>query len=327
MDFPLYRSRRMRGSSAIRSLAKETIVNVSDLQLPLFAVPGRGVEKEISSMPGVYHYSVDRIIDGAKRAWDLGIKSVLLFGIPERKDSIASRAYDDDAPLQRAIREVKANVPDLLVMSDVCLCAFMDHGHCGVLKDGGVDNDSSLDLLAKTALSHARAGVDFVAPSDMMDGRVGAIRSALDEAAFQNVGIMSYAVKYSSAFYGPFREAADSAPSMGDRSTYQMDPANKREARREASLDESEGADVLMVKPALSYLDVIASLRELSDLPLAAYNVSGEYSMIKAAAEKGLLDEERVMIEVLTSMKRAGADVIITYFAMDAARYLRQMKG
>jgi porphobilinogen synthase len=275
-------------------------------------------------MPGVFHLSVDALVKEAEEVRNLGIPSILLFGIPEKKDELGSGAYGKDGIVQRAVRELKKKVSDLVVVTDVCMCEYTSHGHCGVIKDGDVDNDSTLDLLARTALSHAEAGADMVAPSDMMDGRVGAIRERLDENEFSHIPIMSYAAKYSSSFYGPFRDAAHSAPQFGDRRSYQMDPANSREAIREISLDVEEGADIIMVKPALAYLDVIRWARREFDLPLAAYNVSGEYSMIKAAAEKGWLDGNRVMMEVLTSIKRAGADIIITYFAKDAVKELEK---
>jgi len=281
------------------------------------------VREPVGSMPGVFHLSVDQLVQEAEEVKALGIPAILLFGIPEKKDEVGSGAYGEDGIVQRAVRQLKKNVSDLLVVTDVCMCEYTSHGHCGVIKEGEVDNDATLDLLARTALSHAEAGADMVAPSDMMDGRVGAIREVLDENGFSHIPIMSYAAKYCSSFYGPFREAAHSAPQFGDRRSYQMDPANSREAIREISLDVEEGADIIMVKPALAYLDVIRWARREFDLPLAAYNVSGEYSMIKAAAEKGWLDGNRVMMEVLTSIKRAGADIIITYFAKDAARQMR----
>jgi porphobilinogen synthase len=322
MFFPENRPRRLRRNETLRRMVRETSLSVSDFIYPLFVVPGSGVRDPVGSMPGVYHLSVDQLRQEAGEAKDLGIPAILLFGIPEKKDEVGSGAYGEDGIVQRAVRELKKNVSDLLVVTDVCMCEYTSHGHCGVIKDGEVDNDATLDLLARTALSHAQAGADMVAPSDMMDGRVGAIRLVLDENGFSHVPIMSYAAKYSSSFYGPFREAAHSAPQFGDRRSYQMDPANSREAIREISLDVEEGADIIMVKPALAYLDVIRWARREFDLPLAAYNVSGEYSMIKAAAEKGWLDGNRVMMEVLTSIKRAGADIIITYFAKDAAREL-----
>ena len=322
MFFPENRPRRLRRTETLRRMVRETSLSVNDFIYPLFIVPGRGVRDPVGSMPGVFHLSVDSLVKEAEEVRDLGIPSILLFGIPEKKDEVGSGAYGKDGIVQRAVRELKKNVSDLLVVTDVCMCEYTSHGHCGVIKDGDVDNDSTLDLLARAALSHAEAGADMVAPSDMMDGRVGAIRERLDENGFSHIPIMSYAAKYASSFYGPFRDAAHSAPQFGDRRSYQMDPANKREAIREISLDVEEGADIIMVKPALAYLDVIRWARREFDLPLAAYNVSGEYSMIKAAAEKGWLDGDRVMMEVLASIKRAGADIIITYFAKDAVREL-----
>jgi len=327
MGFPDVRGRRLRRTAGLRRLVRETTLTPADLVYPLFAVPGSSVAEEISAMPGVFHHSVDRLVDAAVRARDLGVPAVLLFGLPAAKDDVASGAYDDDGAVQRAVRALKSKLPELVVMTDVCLCAYMDHGHCGVLTDGRVDNDRTLEVLAATARSHARAGADVVAPSDMMDGRVGVIRRSLDAEGFADVAIMSYAAKYASAFYGPFREAAHSAPAMGDRTTYQMDPANAREALREVALDEAEGADIVMVKPALAYLDVVAAVRRQTMLPVAAYNVSGEYSMIKAAAARGWLDERRAATEVLTAIKRAGADVVITYHAVEAARWCGSMKG
>jgi porphobilinogen synthase len=289
---------------------------------PLFVVPGTGVRSPVKSMPGVFQLSVDELVQEATEVRDLGIPSILLFGIPETKDDMGSGAYARDGIVQQALQELKEKVSDLLLVTDVCMCEYTDHGHCGVIKEGDVDNDATLDLLARTSLSHAKAGADMVAPSDMMDGRVGAIRDSLDENGFSHISIMAYAAKYASSFYGPFRDAAHSTPQFGDRRSYQMDPANSREAIREIGLDVEEGADIIMVKPALAYLDVIRQAREEFDLPLAAYNVSGEYSMIKAAAEKGWLDGQRVMLEVLTSIKRAGADIIITYFAKEAVKEL-----
>jgi porphobilinogen synthase len=303
-------------------MVRETILSVNDFIYPLFVVPGSGVRDPVGSMPGVFHLSVDQLVKEAEEVKDLGIPAILLFGIPEKKDEVGSGAYDENGVVQRAVRQLKKNVDNLVVVTDVCMCEYTSHGHCGLIKEGDVDNDSTLELLARTALSHAEAGADMVAPSDMMDGRVGAIRERLDENEFSHIPIMSYAAKYSSSFYGPFRDAAHSAPQFGDRRSYQMDPANSREAIREISLDVEEGADIIMVKPALAYLDVIRWARREFDLPLAAYNVSGEYSMIKAAAEKGWLDGTRVMMEVLTSIKRAGADIIITYFAKEAAKEL-----
>jgi len=308
----------------MRRLFRETSLDVNDLIYPLFITHGRGVRREVDSMPGVFQYSVDRLAREASEIAALGINAVLLFGIPESKDELGTSAYRSDGVIQKAVRAIKKASPDLLVITDVCLCEYTSHGHCGVIVDGDVDNDRTLDLLSRMAVSHAEAGADIVAPSDMMDGRVGAIRSALDEAGFSGVPIMSYAVKYASAFYGPFRDAAQSAPQFGDRRSYQMDNANIREALREVQQDIDEGADIIMVKPALAYLDVINRVRERVDCPVAAYNVSGEYAMVKAAAARGWLDERRIVMEVLTSIKRAGADVIITYHAKDAARWLNE---
>jgi porphobilinogen synthase len=302
----------------------ETALDVGDFVYPLFVCHGRGIRQEIPSMPGVYHLSVDALVDESMAAAVDGVPAILLFGLPAAKDDEGSEAYDDEGIVQEAVRAIKDSCPDLIVVTDVCLCEYTSHGHCGVIRDGEVDNDLSLPLIAQTALSHARAGADLIAPSDMMDGRVGAIRSALDENGFTNLPIMAYSAKYASAFYGPFREAADSAPQFGDRRGYQMDPANAREAMEEISLDLVEGADIVMVKPALLYLDVIRRARERFDAPIAAYNVSGEYSMIKAAALNGWLDERRAALEALTSIKRAGADIIISYFARDVARWLRE---
>ncbi len=322
MVFPEYRPRRLRRNEALRGLIRETTLSADQLMYPLFIVPGKKVKKEVRSMPGVHQISVDQLASEAKELLSIGVKSVMLFGIPEKKDGVGSGAHDKDGIVQRAIRELKNKSPELLVITDVCLCEYTDHGHCGFLVNDEVDNDTTLEILAKTALSHARAGADMVAPSDMMDGRVAEIRATLDENNLEMIPIMSYAVKYASAFYGPFRDAADSTPQFGDRRGYQMDPANSREALREATLDVDEGADVLMVKPALAYLDIISKLRDEFDLPLAAYHVSGEYAMIKAAAAKGWIDGERVMQETLLSIKRAGADIIITYFAKEMARLL-----
>jgi len=322
MGFPEYRPRRLRKNENFRRMVRETRLSVDNLIMPLFVVPGSRVAKPVGSMPGVAQLSVDRLVEECKEIRDLGIPAVILFGIPEVKDSVGSGAYSDDGIVQRALRALKADVPGLLLITDVCLCEYTDHGHCGVVADGDVDNDATLDLLAKEALSHARAGADMVAPSDMMDGRVGVIRSTLDEEGFEQVAIMAYAAKFASAFYGPFREAAESAPQFGDRRSYQMDPPNADEALREVQLDIDEGADVVMVKPALPYLDLIWRVKEAFGHPLAAYNVSGEYAMIKAAAQNGWLDEERVMMEMLTSIRRAGADMVLTYFAKDAARLL-----
>jgi porphobilinogen synthase len=319
--FPVTRARRLRLNPALRRLVKETSLSVDDLVYPLFLVNGSRIKQEIVSMPGVYRMSPDQATEECLAAEKLGIRAVILFGIPKAKDSSASGAYDDNESVQQGIRAIKENTK-LIVITDVCLCEYMDHGHCGVIKDKCVENDLTLPLLAKTALSHAKAGADIVAPSDMMDGRVHAVRTALDEASFQNTLILSYAVKYSSAFYGPFREAADSAPAFGDRKSYQMDFANRREALKEALSDVEEGADMIMVKPALAYLDIIRELREKINIPLAAYNVSGEYSMIKAAARAGWIDHDAAVLEVLSSIKRAGSDIIITYFAKDAAELL-----
>ncbi|HKB81492.1 MAG TPA: porphobilinogen synthase [Thermoanaerobaculia bacterium] len=314
----LHRPRRLRRTESIRSLVRETVVRPEDLIYPLFVVPENRPRVEIRSMPGVWQNRVREIVDETRRAADAGIRAILLFGIPEVKDPIGSASWDPSGPVQSAIEAVKRAVPEMTVMADVCLCEYTDHGHCGVIEGGDVDNDATLPLLARQAVSFAGAGADFVAPSDMMDGRVGAIRRALDEAKMPEVGIMAYSAKYASGFYGPFREAAESAPQFGDRRSYQMDPANIREAIREMELDVDEGADMIMVKPALAYLDVIRAARERFDLPVAAYNVSGEYSMVKAAAERGWIDGTRVMNEILTSIKRAGADLIITYHAVDA---------
>ncbi len=322
MLFPDYRPRRMRMNETFRRMVRETTLSVDDLILPLFAIGGKNVTEPIRSMPGHARLSVDNIVKTAKQAYDLGIPAIILFGIPDKKDPLGTQAYAKDGIVQKAVREVKNKVPGLVVITDVCLCEYTDHGHCGIVEKGVVDNDSTLDLLARTALSHVKAGADMVAPSDMMDGRVAEIRNLLDENDYGNIPIMAYAVKYCSAYYGPFREAADSAPQFGDRRTYQMDPANALEAMREANMDVEEGADILMVKPALPYLDIIYRVREEFDLPVAAYNVSGEFSMIKAAEQMGWIDGQKVMMETLTSIKRAGADMILTYFAMEAAAVL-----
>jgi len=314
--------RRLRRNETMRRLVRETRLSCDDLVLPLFAVPGRGVEREVGSMPGVFQQSVDRAIDTAVKARDLGIPGVLLFGIPERKDPRGCDAALDDGPVQSLVRAIEKAAPDLLVITDVCLCEYTDHGHCGVLDGDHVANDATLELLAEEALSHARAGADVVAPSDMMDGRVAAIRVTLDEEGFEDTAILSYAAKYCSGFYGPFREAAESAPQFGDRRSYQMDPGNAGEAMREIALDLDEGADIVMVKPALPYLDIVRRARENFECPLAAYQVSGEYSMIKAAARAGWIDENRVIDETLLSIRRAGADFIITYYALDVAARL-----
>lgn len=320
------RLRRLRGSEAVRRMVRETTLAVADLIMPLFVLPGTDREEEISSLPGQKRYTVDRLPPVLTRIRDAKIPGVLLFGLPEHKDGTGSEAWSDEGAAQRATRLIKADFPELCVFTDLCLCPFTSHGHCGVLRGQEVDNDATLPLLALAALSQARAGADFIAPSDMMDGRVGAIRSALDQGDFSTTGILSYSTKFASAFYGPFREAAQSAPSFGDRRGYQIDPANTREAVRESLLDEAEGADMLMVKPALAFLDVIRAVREATRLPLVCYNVSGEYAMVKAAAERGWLDEERTVLEILTSMKRAGADLIITYHALDASAWLNNLK-
>jgi len=314
-----YRPRRLRRSAAIRRLVRETHVRPEDFIHPFFVVPGSKVKEPIAAMPGQYRWSADLLVEEVKAVADLGVPAVLLFGLPASKDELGSEAAKRSGVVQQAVKRLKKEVPEILVSTDVCLCAYTSHGHCGVVHNGEVDNDATLELLAGVALSHAEAGADIVAPSDMMDGRVLAIREALDEQGFTMTAIMSYAVKYASGFYGPFREAAESAPQFGDRRAYQMDPANAREAFREATLDVEEGADIIMVKPALPYLDIISQLRGEIDLPLAAYQVSGEYSMIKAAAANGWLDEATVMLEALLSIKRAGADMILTYFAKEAA--------
>ena len=318
----IYRPRRLRASVGIRNMVRETQLSVHDFVYPIFVVPGINIRKEIPTLPGQYHLSADQALEVAKQAAALGIPAVLLFGLPEYKDAKGSSAWDMKSPVQRAMALIKKALPDLVIIGDVCLCEYTDHGHCGLLKGQEVDNDPTLDLLARVAVSQAKAGADMIAPSDMMDGRVAAIREALDVEGFENRSIMAYSAKYASAFYGPFREAADSAPKFGDRRAYQMDPANVREALKEVDLDVSEGADIIMVKPALSYLDVISKVRENFELPVAAYNVSGEYSMVKAAAANGWMEEKRTTLEILTSIKRAGADIIITYHAMDAAKWL-----
>ena len=322
MFFPEYRARRLRRNANMRRMVRETFLRTDDLIYPMFSAFGKNIKKEIPSMPGIYQQSIEHIVAEAKEVHALGIPAVILFGIPEEKDPVGQDAYSETGIIQETIRAIKQAVPELTVITDVCMCEYTDHGHCGVIKDGDVDNDATLQLLAAEALSHARAGADIVAPSDMMDGRVAAIREILDANGFENIPVMSYAVKYASAYYGPFRDAADSTPQFGDRRSYQMDPANRREAFREAALDVQECADFLMVKPALAYLDILRDIKERFDLPLVAYNVSGEYSMIKAAAAKGWIDEERVMMETLLGMKRAGADLIITYHAKEAAKLL-----
>jgi len=327
VTFPIVRMRRLRRNEALRKMVRETVLTVNDLIYPMFVVPGAGHRQEVPSMPGVFRLSVDELVREAEEIAQWGIPAVLLFGIPERKDEVGSAAYAPDGIIQRAVRALKRAVPELVVITDVCLCGYTSHGHCGIVRETPngfeVDNDATLEILTKTAVSHAAAGADMVAPSDMMDGRVKAIREALDENGFAHVPIMSYAAKMASAFYGPFREAAESAPQFGDRRGYQMDFANKREALREIALDIEEGADIVMVKPALAYLDIIAAARGRFDVPIAAYNVSGEYAMVKAAAKLGWLDEERIRWEILTAIKRAGADLIITYFAKEIARSLK----
>ena len=317
------RPRRMRLNEHIRSMVRETSVSVKDFVYPIFVVPGVNVKEEIASMPGCYHLSVDKAVEQAKEIFELGIPSVEVFGLPEYKDEIGSSAWDMKSPVQQAIMAIKKAVPELVIVGDVCLCQYTTHGHCGQLCDHYVDNDATLKLLQKVAVSQAQAGADIIAPSDMMDGRVAAIRQALDDNAFINVSIMSYAVKYASGYYGPFRDAADSAPQFGDRRAYQMDPANSREAMKEVELDLAEGADIIMVKPALAYLDIVRQVRDRINYPVAVYNVSGEYAMVKAAAANGWIDEQRIVLETLTSMKRAGADIIITYHALDAAKWLQ----
>jgi porphobilinogen synthase len=324
MQFPEYRARRLRKNENFRRLIRETSLSIDDLVYPLFAVPGKNFKKPISSMPGQFQLSVDNIAKEAQKAHELGIPAVLLFGIPAKKDEMATGAFAKDGIIQQAIKRIKNEVPDILVITDVCLCEYTSHGHCGMLEKDCVQNDATLEVLAETAISQARAGADMVAPSAMMDGQVAAIREALDENSFEDIPIMAYAAKYASSFYGPFREAAESAPQFGDRKAYQMDPANADEAIREISLDVGEGADIIMVKPALAYLDIIYRAKQEFDLPLAAYNVSGEYSMIKAAAQLGWLDEEKAIVESLTAIKRAGADIIITYFAPQMAKLLNK---
>lgn len=325
MFFPDYRPRRLRRNENLRRMIREHKISVDDLIFPMFVVPGKGVKNKISSMPGNYQLSIDNLVKEAKEIDSLGIPAIILFGIPEHKDEVGSEAYSSKGIIQEAIRALKDKIPDLTIITDVCLCEYTSHGHCGVIKNGEVDNDQTIELLAKEALSHTKAGADMVAPSDMMDGRVSAIRELLDEEGYEHIPIMSYAAKYASSFYGPFREAAESTPQFGNRRSYQMDPANSNEAIREVRLDIEEGADIVMVKPALPYLDIIYKVKQEFDLPVAAYNVSGEFAMIKAAAEKGWIDGEKVMMETLLSIKRAGADMILTYFAKEAAKVL--LKG
>jgi len=324
MPYPIYRPRRLRESPLVRKMVRETTLRREDLVYPMFTLHGRGVREPIVSMPGQFRLSIDELLKECKDAASMGIPAVLLFGIPQDKDARGSEAYAEDGIIQQAVRAVKETIPDLLVITDVCLCEYTSHGHCGVVEDGRVKNDPTLELIARTALSHVEAGADMVAPSDMMDGRVAAIREALDEGGYQETPIMAYSAKYASAFYGPFREAAGSTPQFGDRRAYQMDPANAVEAMREVALDVDEGADIVMVKPALPYLDVISRVKAEFGLPVAAYSVSGEYAMIRAAGQLGWVDEERVMVEALTGIRRAGADIIITYFAKDLARLIEQ---
>jgi porphobilinogen synthase len=322
MAFPEHRMRRLRASETMRRLVRETTVTIDDLVYPLFVRPGQKIKEPIPSMSGCYHFSPDTIVPEAVEVAALGIPAVLLFGLPSKKDEKGSEAWDENGPVQQSIREIKKAAPELLVITDICLCAYTDHGHCGVIKDGKVDNDATCELLAKVALSHAQAGADIVAPSDMMDGRVKYIRQALEENDFKDVAIMSYAAKFASAFYGPVRDSAESAPSFGDRKTYQMDPANAEQAIREIELDIAEGADIVMIKPALPYLDIIRRAKDRFNVPIAAYNVSGEYMMLNSAADKGLLDKNAAILETLTAIKRAGANIIITYFAKDTAKIL-----
>lgn len=322
MSFPIHRPRRLRLNKIVRNMVRETHLAPEDFIYPMFVTFGKGVKKKISSMPGCFQQSADEIVKEAQEVYKLGIPSVLLFGIPEHKDEKGSEAYSPKGVVQQAIKAIKDKVPELVVITDVCLCEYMSHGHCGIVKNGKILNDPTLELLAKEALSHAKAGADIVAPSDMMDGRVAAIRDILDAHGFEDIPIMSYAAKYASGFYLPFREAAESTPQFGDRRTYQMDPANRREALKEVALDLEEGADIVMVKPAMCYLDIVSDIKDAFDVPVAAYNVSGEYSMVKAAAKLGWIDEKRIVMEILTSIKRAGADLILTYHAVDAVKEL-----
>ncbi len=324
MAFPENRLRRLRRTPALRRMVRETRLAPEDLILPLFARPGEGIARPVGSMPGVYQHSVDKLVEAAAEARDAGLRAVLLFGLPEHKDAVGSASWQDDGIVQQAIRALNEQLPELVTIADLCFCEYTDHGHCGVLRGDTVDNDATLENLARQAVSLAAAGVDVIAPSDMMDGRIGVVREALDEDGHENVAILSYAAKFASAFYGPFREAADSTPSFGDRKTYQMDPANRREALREVALDVDEGADMVMVKPALPYLDVVSDVSETFGLPTAAYHVSGEYAMIKAAAEKGWIEGDRVLMETLLSIRRAGADLILTYGAVEAAGLLKR---
>jgi porphobilinogen synthase len=324
MTFPTHRPRRLRRTEALRGFVRETRLSTSGLVYPMFACPGTKVRTEVSSMPGIFQQSVDQIVEECREVADLGIPAVILFGLPDKKDEVGSEASDPNGAVQRAIEAIRKAKLELLVITDVCLCEYTSHGHCGVIEKGDVANDPSVERLAAAAVSHARAGADIVAPSDMMDGRVAAIRQKLDANGFEDVAILSYAAKYCSGFYGPFREAAQSAPQFGDRRSYQMDPANAREALREVALDIEEGADMIMVKPALPYLDIIQRVRERFDVPVAAYNVSGEYAMVKAAARNGWIDEQRVVLEIMTSIQRAGAEIVLTYHAKDVARWLKR---
>ncbi len=324
MRFPEFRPRRLRKNSLIRDMVRETKLSIDDFIYPLFVIEGENIKNKVPSMEGVYQYSIDRLEEEINEIVELGIKSVILFGIPEHKDEYGSEAYSDEGIIQKAIRKIKELTDKLYVITDVCMCEYTSHGHCGIIENKDVDNDKTLDLLAREAVSHAKAGADMVAPSDMMDGRVQRIRHDLDEKGFSHIPIMAYSAKFASAFYGPFRDAAESAPQFGDRKSYQMDPANRREALKEVMLDIEENADIVMVKPALSYLDIISDVKQNVLVPVCAYNVSGEYSMVKAAAKMGWIDHDKVMMEILTSIKRAGADLIITYFAKDAARILRE---
>jgi len=324
MGYPITRLRRLRKNEHLRRLTAETKVSVDDFIYPLFVCPGKGVKNEINAIPDVFQMSIDNIVKECKIVYELGIPGIILFGIPEKKDSLGSEGYSDKGIIQRTVNQIKKEVPELIIITDVCLCEYTDHGHCGVIVNNNVDNDQTLELLAKMAVSHAKAGADIVAPSDMMDGRVKKIRTALDEGGFNQIPILSYSAKYASAFYGPFREAAESAPKFGDRKSYQMNPPNSDEAMREIALDIEEGADIVMIKPALAYLDIIRRAKEIFNIPIAAYNVSGEYSMIKAGARMGWIDENKIIIEVLTSIKRAGADIIITYFAKEAVELLKK---
>ncbi len=322
MYFPTYRPRRLRATEAFRAMVRENHLRVEDMIYPMFVRPGKGEAKPVASMPGVFQFSVDKLVEDVKEVASLGIPAVILFGIPEHKDEMGTEAYADDGIVQQAIRAIKDAVPSMMVVTDVCLCEYTSHGHCGIVRDGKILNDPTLELLAKEAVSHCKAGADMVAPSDMMDGRIGAVREALDDEGFTDIPIMAYSAKYASNFYGPFRDAAESPPQFGDRKSYQMDPPNIEEALREVELDIEEGADIVMVKPGLPYMDVLHAVKMTFNRPLAVYNVSGEYSMVKAAAERGWIDGEKVMMEILTGFKRAGADLILTYFAKDAARLL-----